>query len=379
MTGLDAHRRFETRPLLVFWETTTACARATARRSGDQSALTTDEGLRLIESLASLGKPRTTLILTGGDCLFRPDLFDLLEHARHWDVPVALSPSMSPLLTPETADRLHSVGVRSVSIRLDGATPWTHEGVRGISGHHQATVDTIDMLIRFGLHVQVKTTVMPENVRELADIAALLHWHAVPTWEVFFPITTGRGSSLTELSPRDNEDVCHFLVDAARYGMIVRTVEGPFFRRVRQWRREHQDDTTEVFGLSSLYERLRARLTDQLGEAENPIDAPTVAPRDGNGVVFVAHDGSVHPSEFLPITVGSIRERPLLQIYRESALLRALRYAEFSGACGRCDFQFLCGGSRARAYCDGDPLGSDPGCAMASIAQSTTAQPVSAA
>ena len=377
MTEMDVHRRFETRPLLVFWETTKACplschhCRASARQSRDENELPTEEGFRLIDELASPGKPRTILILTGGDCLVRPDLFDLLDHARGRGVSVAVAPSVSPSLTGAAADRLYDAGVRSVSISLDGATPWTHESIRGISGHYEATVNAIDMLVRRGFHVQVNTTVMPSNVMELPDIAALLHWHAVPTWEVFFLITTGRGASLAELNPNENEAVCHFLVDAARYGITVRTVEAPFFRRVRQWRSRHDSDTAEVFGLSSLYQRLRTRLTDQLGEPTQPVDAPTVATRDGNGVVFVAHDGSVYPSGFLPINVGNVRESPLLEIYRESALLRALRDAEFSGACGRCDFRFLCGGSRARAYCDGDPFGSDPGCAMASVAQST--------
>jgi len=364
--------RFDQRPLLVFWETTKACplacrhCRASARVTRDCAELGTGEGAALIEELAGPGRPRTTLILTGGDCLMRPDLFDLLDHARRCEVPVAVSPSVSPRLEPSTMVRLREAGVRSVSISLDGATPTTHEGVRGIPGHYDATVDTIDHLVRLGFHVQVNTTVMPANVNEMADIAALLHWHGVKTWEVFFLIATGRGTQLTELTPAENEDVCHFLVDASRYGMTIRTVEGPFFRRVRRWRRDSGDgDAAQIFELSPLYQRLRSRLVMQLGRPQHPVNTPTVATRDGSGVVFVAHDGSVHPSGFLPITAGNVRERALLEIYRESALLRALRGAEFAGPCGTCPDRLLCGGSRARAYSDGDVLGSDPGCLMA--------------
>ena len=366
--------RFDQRPLLVFWETTKACplscrhCRASARLTRDPAELDTREGIALIEQLAAPGRPRTTLILTGGDCLVRPDLFDLLDHARSREVPVAVSPSVSPRLDPATMLRLRDAGVRSVSISLDGATPPTHEGVRGIPGHYDSTVETIDHLVRLGFHVQVNTTVMPANVNELADIAALLHWHGVKTWEVFFLISTGRGTQLAELTPAENEDVCHFLVDASRYGMTIRTVEGPFFRRVRRWRLGRGDgDAAEIFDLSPLYQRLRSRLVAQLGEPQQPVNAPTVATRDGSGIVFIAHDGAVSPSGFLPMAVGNVRERALLDIYRESALLRALRAAEFAGPCGMCPDRLLCGGSRARAYSAGDVLGSDPGCLIATF------------
>ena len=77
---------------------------------------------------------------------------------------------------------------------------------------------------------------MPSNVRELADVAKLLVDLEVNVWEVFFLITTGRGLDVTATSAQANEDVCHFLVDASRYGFTVRTVEAPFFRRVARER-----------------------------------------------------------------------------------------------------------------------------------------------
>jgi radical SAM protein with 4Fe4S-binding SPASM domain len=79
--------------------------------------------------------------------------------------------------------------------------------------------------------------------------------------------------------------------------------------------------------------------------------------------VFVAHDGEVYPAGFLPLGLGSIRARPLREIYRDDPLLNSIRTARFTGRCGRCEYADLCGGSRARAYAaTGDPLGEDPTC-----------------
>lgn len=88
--------------------------------------------------------------------------------------------------------------------------------------------------------------------------------------------------------------------------------------------------------------------------------------RDGNGVIFVSHRGDVYPAGFLPSPLlGNVRERRLSEIYRESPALRRLRDVDLlRGKCGRCEFRWACGGSRARAYgLLGDPMESDPFCA----------------
>ena len=91
--------------------------------------------------------------------------------------------------------------------------------------------------------------------------------------------------------------------------------------------------------------------------------AHTAATRDGKGIVFVAHDGQVYPAGFLPLELGSVRDTPLAEIYRDHPTLKAIRSAEFTGKCGACEFADLCGGARARAYASsGDPLGEDTAC-----------------
>ena len=91
---------------------------------------------------------------------------------------------------------------------------------------------------RHGFVVQINTVVMTENMEELPAVARIVRDSGASIWEVFFVVRVGRGAGLTELAPTEVEDVCHFLYDASRYGFIVRTVEGPMFRRVVRWRTE---------------------------------------------------------------------------------------------------------------------------------------------
>ena len=354
------------RPMLVFWEPTRACqlackhCRASATPGALPGELTHDEGIAFIDSIAGFGRPHPILVLTGGDCLLRPDIFELVDHATSLGIPTALSPSVTPMLTPEAIERIVASGVKAVSISLDGATAETHEGVRGIPGHFPATVAAIRQLKQAGLTVQINTTVMAGNVHEMPEIAALLSAMDVDIWEVFFLVHVGRGVAEGALDPSEHEDVCHLLYDASQYGFIVRTVEAPFFRRVVASRREG-GATPET----DLYRELSSRLFELMGPGTHRPSAHTAATRDGKGIVFVAHDGDVYPAGFLPLKLGNVRETPLADIYRDHPDLKAIRAATFSGRCGVCQFADMCGGSRARAWAaTGDVLSEDPACAF---------------
>jgi AdoMet-dependent heme synthase len=355
---------YSRRPMLVFWETTRACllacrhCRASATTKAPPGELSTAEGYALIDQVAGFGRPYPILVLTGGDCLLRPDLFDLVGYAVSVGIPVCLSPSVTPLLSAGMIGRIASSGVRAVSVSLDGCRPQTHDGVRGIAGHFEMTIAAIGQLVAAGVTVQVNTTVMEQNVGDLPGVAALLARDGAHIWEVFFLIQVGRGAAAAPLSPAGHQDVCHFLYDASAYGFIVRTVEAPFFRRIVTERRAGGPAPD-----SALYQRLSADLSGLLGPATRRPSAHTAPTRDGKGIVFIAHDGQVYPAGFLPLGLGSIRTRPLREIYTGDPLLQSIRAAKFTGRCGDCEYAHLCGGSRARAYAaTGDPLGTDPAC-----------------
>lgn len=357
------------RPMLVFWESTKACllacrhCRAEAQALPVPGELTHDEALALIDSLALFGAPAPILVITGGDALMRADLHDLVIHARSVGVPVALSPSVTPLLTDERLVDLRRLGVKVASISLDGACAATHDGIRQIDDHFTATVDAIGRMRRHGFVVQVNTVVMRENVEELPRIARIVRETRAAIWEVFFLVQVGRGAELTELEPEQVEDVCHVLYEASRHGFVVRVVEAPMFRRVVAWR-----DAGRTSPRGPLHARLAAALAAELGPPTGPPRAQTKGTRDGRGIVFVSATGDITPAGFLPVVLGNVRQTPLAQVYREHPLLLDIRAARFRGRCGVCEYRDLCGGSRARAFAaTGDALGEDPACAYTPV------------
>jgi radical SAM protein len=354
--------------LLVFWETTRACqlvcrhCRAEAIQERDPQELNNDEALNLLKSIRAFGTPPPILVLTGGDVLMRPDATDLVRAASDLGLRVAIAPSVTPLLDRHRLEEMADAGADGISISLDGARAATHDGIRGVEGTFEATLERLRDAVELGMRVQVNTAVMRSNVTELPDIFHLIHELGISAWEVFFLIRTGRGAELEDLEPWEYEEVAHFLCDASFYGVQVRTTEAPHYRRVVVQRQEAADDMPEVEG--GLLEPMRRRLRELEGPPGDKSSTRLVATGDGRGILFINHRGHVYPSGFLPLPAGSVREDDVVTIYRESPLFRSLRKpSSFKGRCGRCRFRELCGGSRSRAFATfGDPLGEDPAC-----------------
>jgi radical SAM protein with 4Fe4S-binding SPASM domain len=124
----------------------------------------------------------------------------------------------------------------------------------------------------------------------------------------------------------------------------------------------------DYFNLHPIYYQLRAELEKIVSarglEAKETIRRTPMHINAGNGFVFISRRGEVFPSGFMPLSAGNVRQKSLVEIYREAPLFKDLRDThKFEGRCGLCEFVGVCGGSRSRAYAlTGDPLAEEPFC-----------------
>ena len=363
------------RPFIVIWEVTRACqlvcthCRADAIRTRNPFELTTDEGCRLLDDLASFGTPRPLVVLTGGDPFERPDLPDLVAHGTRIGLSMALSPSVTDRLTRSVLVELHEAGAKAISLSLDGATAESHDSFRGVEGVFDATLDAAHTVRDVGLRLQINTTVTRGNVHELPRMLRHVLDLDAALWSVFFLIPTGRGKLLEPLTATEVEEVLHWLHDVSDL-VAIKTTEAPHYRRVAIQRAGFDgidvNNLDVAFPLGPLRSRLRTE-TAELLTGRNPRrrrPRPPIDVNSGRGFAFVDHVGMVYPSGFLPTAVGSVRDRSFPEIYRDSELLQQLRDPDaLGGRCGQCEFRTICGGSRSHAYATtGDPLAEDPSC-----------------
>lgn len=345
---------FNERPFLAIWEVTQACdlacvhCRASAQPERHPMELSTDEGKRLIDEIAAMRVP--VFVLTGGDPIKRPDLFELIGHAGRMGVRVSLTPSATPLLTRDVVVRLKEAGLARLAVSMDGASAATHDALRGLSGSFARTLDAVCWANEANLPVQINTTFSRRNIGEIDAIVALMESLKITLWSVFFLVPTGRGKLNDLLNAEEFEQVfarLHALSRTASFD--IKTTEAQHYRRYLLEQRAAERKA----GAPAIAEKL----PDSIGRAPRGLN-------DGKGFVFISHTGEVFPSGFLPVASGNIRQQPLATIYRESPLFRGLRDpGRLEGKCGACEFKQICGGSRARSYAlTGNPYAEEPCC-----------------
>jgi radical SAM protein len=342
---------YDRAPMIVYWETTLACGlscehcRATAMPGPQPGQLTTEEGLDLLDQVSEFGDPLPHIVFTGGDPLRRSDLEFLVHAATERGIGASLAPAVTPDLTKQRLADLMAVGIQTISLSLDGSTAMHHDGLRCVPGTFDMTMEAFDWAAELGLPVQVNTLVTQQTLADLPAVYGLLTQKTLLRWALFFLISVGRGEALTEIRSSEAEHLFHRLFRLAE--------EAPF-----------QIKTTEA----THYRRIAGTLMRAEGMSDEEIAHSAVGRgfgiRDGNGIVFVSHAGDVCPSGFLPQRLGNVRETSLVDLYRDHPTFRALRdVSSFEGRCGVCEFNEVCGGSRARAFAhSGNPLASDPLC-----------------
>lgn len=322
-------------PFILAWELTKACnlaclhCRAAATPQRDPREITTVEGQRFLDELAGLGT--RMVILSGGEPLVRPDVFELARHGTAAGLRMTLATN-GALVTPEIAREMQACGIARVSVSLDGVTPEVHDAFRGRPGAFALALQGIANLQAAGIPVQVNTTVAAMNVAQMPAFPAFLKGLAVVAWHVFFLVPTGRGQDLPPATVQEYRAMLtEFLQVYRTSGLECKATCAPQFYRML---------------------------------AEDGETVPTKGCLAGTGFGFVSATGDVQPCGFLALPCGNIREHPFARIWATSPELIRLRDADgLQDKCGRCAHKALCGGCRARAYeVLGDTLQTDPIC-----------------
>lgn len=340
-------------PRLVFFETTGACNLQCVhcRRLWDAAApneLSTDEVKGLIDQIAASGW-HSILVFSGGEPLMRPDLFELLDHARSQSVTAALATN-GTLIDATIAAGLAAAGISRVSVSLDGASARTHDTFRGLDGSFDQAVRGIQHLRQAGVQVQINVTMTKRNQADAAAMVELVRSLDACALHVFLLVPVGCGVELPEDVRLEAAQVERLLTLfdqlAGEHDLEIRATCAPQAQRIRM-------------------QRARARQRQGLPPA------PGLAPSSkgclaGGSIVFVDAVGKVFPCGYMPVPIGSIREQTLATIVKGSAVLASLRdITRLEGRCHGCEFAPVCGGCRARALgTSGDLFGPEPSCPM---------------
>jgi AdoMet-dependent heme synthase len=398
--GNDQHWAAENKPRLVFWEVTKGCnlrcihCRASATELSSPSDLSTTTSLGIIDQIAAAANP--ILVLSGGEPLYRSDIFQLARYGTDKGLRVALATN-GTLVTKGVARMIVDSGVRRVSISLDGADSLTHDTFRGIPGAFDAAVYGLRNLKTLGMSVQINMTIAKHNARQLPKVLELAKSLGADALHTFLLVPVGCGVDIAAeqmVAPEEYEEMLNWFYDRSLEGQIeLKATCAPHYFRVARQRRVAERRAAEAAATAPHFAPPPRSGSTGIGPTEMMMPGstgielkasgskPTYAavhpgghPSDmsamtkgclaGTGVCFVSHEGEVYPCGYLPVMAGDLRKQTFAEIWEKSEVFIQLRdTGNLKGKCGCCEFRNICMGCRARAFAaTGDFLDEEPFC-----------------
>ncbi|HDD71565.1 MAG TPA: radical SAM protein [Candidatus Aenigmarchaeota archaeon] len=346
-------------PFLIVWDYTNACnlrckhCYADAKPSPAPDELTTQEAKRAIDEFEEANV--VALAFSGGEPLMRKDFFEVAKYAKEREFYVSVATN-GTLINKQTAKKLRET-VDYVEISLDGFEK-THDEFRGVPGAWRLATRGIKNCVEEGIDTGVATTITRYNFKEIPKLLEFVEneLHA-KRFIAFNYVPTRRGKDIVEkdISPQERKELLELL-----YSKLVTSCPLDTFSTAPQYSvvaAEYVEGPAVAthFTNKQAIELLKGRtktLTEFIGGC-------------GAGRLYCGMEpnGDIQPCVFIPIKIGNIREERLLDIWHNSPILKLIRDRDSFEGCGTCDYEYICGGCRARAYgYFGDLQGPDPGC-----------------
>jgi len=311
---------------------------AETRESGSDGELSTAEVKDLLDQICSRSN-ETMVVLTGGEPLLRRDLDELVTHGSSLGLSMVIGTN-GVLLDEQRVISLKAAGTMGMGISLDSLDPAHHDVFRGCNGSWEKTLNGMEACRKHGLPFQVHFSVTEKNAHEIASMIAFAKEVGAHVLNIFFLVCTGRGESMSDITPARYEQVLHQLVEAQKQttDLIIRARCAPHYKRVA-YQLNPESPLTRAQGY------------------------------EGGGCLAGIHycritpEGGVTACPYIPIEDGNIRDKPFWEIWDQAPSFQQLREPELTGQCGKCEFQKLCRGCRARPLAmGGNLMDDDPWC-----------------
>src|SRR5208337_4034521 len=246
------------KPRLIFWELTKGCnlrcihCRASATELSSPSDLSTQAARDIIDQIAEVSSP--ILVLSGGEPLFRSDIFQLARYGTDKGLRVALATN-GTLVTKAVAQKIADSGVKRVAISLDGADALTHDTFRGIPGAFDAAITGFRNLKELGMSVQINTTIARHNAHQLPHVLELARSIGADALHTFLLVPVGCGVDIAAeqmVPPEEYERMLNWFYDRSLEGGIeLKATCAPHYFRVVRQRRVADRQAAEAAAKSS--------------------------------------------------------------------------------------------------------------------------------
>jgi Fe-coproporphyrin III synthase len=315
--------------------------------------LSTLEVFNVMQDLKAARVP--VLILSGGEPLLRPDIFEISQHSKDMGFYTALS-SNGTLITKDNIEQIAAIDYEYVGVSIDGIGA-VNDAFRVKEGAYGEALNGIRLCKGKDLKVGLRFTLTEDNVEEFPKILDLLDAEGVDKFYLSHLNYAGRGN-------KNKSDDAYFQHTRWAMDLLFEKCWNNLQKGVEleittgnndadgiymlQWVRKYHPEKAEHF---------LGKLIQWGGNAS------------GQNVANIDNLGNVHPDTmWWHYKLGNVKERAFGDIWQDTSdpLMAGLkqRPRPVTGRCGACTYLNVCNGNtRCRAHrVTNDYWTEDPGC-----------------
>jgi len=299
--------------------------------------LTTEECFRVIDQIAEVN-PNAFLILTGGEPLLRPDIYEITRYAADKKFMVVLGTN-GTMINRENAQKIKDAGAHGVGISIDSMEASKHDQFRGMSTAWEKSMEAFNILNEVGVDFLIQMSVSDMNYKEIPDVIEFSEKIGAVAFNLYFLVCTGRGQGNTDISNEAYEEALKILYDQQmkyKGRLMINSKCAPQYKRV-----VYENDP------ESVYQRTYSG------------GCPA-----GTHYSRISPEGDLTPCPFIAESVGNLKTDTFKELWYNAPLMQQLRdRTQLKDRCGTCEFSAMCSGCRARAFAEtGNYMAQDPSC-----------------
>ena len=345
-------------PFLIVWNFTNMCNLRCIHcyQRADKplpDELTLEEKLEVVRQLDEAGV--AAVALSGGEPTIHPHFYRIVRELADRDIYVSVATNGTFFANMDNLKKAVDAGLRYVEVSVDSAKPEVHDRFRGVPGAWEKAVKALRNAVKLGVNNGMATTITKMNINEVEDILDLAEDIGVNRVIFFNFVPTGRGEDYAwlDLTPEEREGFLKTIYREMKRRHLEIESTAPQYARVVLEESQGEEVSPTHFYVGE------NKIVNALAEFVGGCGA-------GRIYAGLQPNGDVVPCVFLPIRVGSLREKPFREIWEKSPVLQTLRDRSLlKGYCAECPYKYVCGGCRARAYAYfRDITAPDPGCIL---------------
>ena len=299
------------------------------------------------------------LILSGGEPLLRPDIFEITAYAKAKGFYVALSTN-GTLINEDNIEQIKAADYQYVGISIDGLEEF-HDEFRRQKGSFKTSMHAIKLCKEAGIKVGMRLCLTRENFADLPAMLDLMEKNQVDKFYLSHLNYSGRGKRSAEQDAmfKMTKDAMELLYERA-YSHISQGIDTDFVTG--------NNDADGPFLLKWVEKKFGQQYPERVANLQQRL-INWGGNASGVNVANIDNTGTIHPDTYWwNHPIGNVKQEKFSDVWANTKddLMLGFRQSPrpVKGRCRKCEYLNICGGNtRTRAFAQtGDAWSEDPGC-----------------